>query len=144
MYEKWSVKERVKNVKRCDYYNIRKVTRYTYHPLTGRPISHTVDEAYSGGTKECDVCSCNGDRTKCDFYEDVRKDAKAAARKKAKAATHKKDYVSQKTVVDILDEIKKEFYYEFDEIIPSIMADKIDAIGKRHGIDLEKINHKDK
>ena len=74
----------------------------------------------------------------------MRKDAKAAARKKAKAATHKKDYVSQKTVVDILDEIKREFYYEFDEIIPSIMADKIDAIGKRYGIDLEKINHKDK
>ena len=123
-------------MKKCDCYNIRKVTRYTYHALTGRPISHTVDEAYCGGTKECDVCSCNGDRTKCDFYEDVRKEAKAA--------THKKDYVSQETVVDILDEIKREFYYEFDEIIPSIMADKIDAIGKRHGIDLEKINHKDK
>ena len=42
------------------------------------------------------------------------------------------------TVVDILNEVKRAFYYEFDEIIPSIMADKIDAIAKKHGIDLGK------
>lgn len=27
------------------------------------------------GTKEKDVCSCNGDKTKCDFYSDVREKA---------------------------------------------------------------------
>lgn len=36
------------------------------------------------------------------------------------------------TVKDLLtqmgERIKEEFYYEFDEIIPSIMSDKIDAI----------------
>ena len=27
------------------------------------------------GTKEIDICSCGGDRTKCDFYPNVRKKA---------------------------------------------------------------------
>ena len=27
------------------------------------------------GTKECDICNCKGDRTKCDFYDDIRKKA---------------------------------------------------------------------
>lgn len=27
------------------------------------------------GTKECDACSCGGDESKCDFYEDKRKKA---------------------------------------------------------------------
>ena len=35
-----------------------------------------------------------------------------------------------KTVTDIAERIKMEFYYEFDELIPSIMADKIDEIVK--------------
>jgi len=25
------------------------------------------------GTKECEACSCGGDESKCDFYEDKRK-----------------------------------------------------------------------
>ena len=28
------------------------------------------------GTKECDECSCGGDRAKCDFYPQVREKAK--------------------------------------------------------------------
>ena len=27
------------------------------------------------GTKECDLCSCGGDPSKCDFYKDIRKKA---------------------------------------------------------------------
>lgn len=27
------------------------------------------------GTKECDICTCRGDRSKCDFYPEVRKKA---------------------------------------------------------------------
>lgn len=27
------------------------------------------------GTKECEACSCGGDESKCDFYEDKRKRA---------------------------------------------------------------------
>lgn len=35
-----------------------------------------------------------------------------------------------KTVTDIAERIKMAFYYEFDELIPSIMADKIDELVK--------------
>lgn len=28
------------------------------------------------GTKERDVCSCKGDKTKCDFYPEIRKKAR--------------------------------------------------------------------
>lgn len=36
----------------------------------------------------------------------------------------------EKAVEDVAERIKMAFYYEFDELIPSIMADKIDEIVK--------------
>ena len=30
---------------------------------------------YCSGTKECDACSCGGDKTKCDFYPDIKRKA---------------------------------------------------------------------
>lgn len=36
----------------------------------------------------------------------------------------------KKAVKDVAERIKMAFYYEFDELIPSIMADKIDGIVK--------------
>ena len=46
---------------------IRKEPRY--NQLTGR-IDHYVDvkETYCFGTRECDLCDCNGDRRRCSFY----------------------------------------------------------------------------
>lgn len=38
----------------------------------GRPFGIMVGYNYCTGTKECDACSCGGDRTKCDFYPDVK------------------------------------------------------------------------
>lgn len=38
-----------------------------FHIEGGNPVCR--------GTKEKDVCSCNGDRTKCDFYPDVKEKA---------------------------------------------------------------------
>lgn len=29
---------------------------------------------YCSGTKELDCCSCGGDKSKCDFYENIRKE----------------------------------------------------------------------
>lgn len=37
---------------------------------------------YCNGTKEQETCYCNGDRRKCDFYEDVREKAVLAAAQK--------------------------------------------------------------
>ena len=42
------------------------------------------------------------------------------------------DVVPKSEVEKFAEEIKLEFYREFDEIIPSIMADKIDEIKKKY------------
>ena len=63
-------------MKKCDSYHLRPTIRYTYHPLTGQPIAHDVEVGVCWGTKECDECSCGGDRAKCDFYPEVREKAK--------------------------------------------------------------------
>lgn len=38
-----------------------------------KPIYKTV--AVCNGTKERDICSCGGDKTKCDFYPEVKEKA---------------------------------------------------------------------
>ena len=54
---------------KCDYYiEDRQLVDYT--PLM-KPVYKTV--ALCFGTKEREQCSCGGDRTKCDFYPEVRK-----------------------------------------------------------------------
>ena len=62
-------------MKKCDCYHLRKAIRYTYHPLSGRPIPHDAEVGVCWGTRECDECNCGGDRTKCDFYPEVREKA---------------------------------------------------------------------
>lgn len=39
---------------------------------------------------------------------------------------------------EFAERIKMAFYYEFDELIPSIMSDKIDEIAKEYGMEVEK------
>lgn len=53
---------------KCEcYIEDRQLVDYT--PLM-KPLYKTVTLCF--GTKERDQCSCNGDRTKCDFYPEVR------------------------------------------------------------------------
>ena len=47
------------------------------------------------------------------------------------------DVVPRAEVERFAEEIKLEFYREFDEIIPSIMADKIDELKKKYTEDKE-------
>jgi hypothetical protein len=68
-------------MKKCDCYHLQPKLRYTYHPLSGRPIPHNIDVGVCWGTKETEECNCGGDRTKCDFYPDVRKKAKKELKK---------------------------------------------------------------
>lgn len=59
-------------MRRCDcYIEDRQFVDYT--PLM-KPLYKTVSLCL--GTKEQDQCSCGGDRTKCDFYPEVREKAK--------------------------------------------------------------------
>ena len=46
--------------------------------------------------------------------------------------TESADVVPKSEVEKFAEEIKLEFYREFDEIIPSIMADKIDLLKKKY------------
>lgn len=61
---------------KCDCYYAQKKIRYTYDPVTGQPIKHNIDVGVCYGTKEREECDCGGDRTKCDFYPEVREKAK--------------------------------------------------------------------
>lgn len=65
----------------CDCYRIESKKRYTYHPITGRHIAHDVNVGVCIGTKCRDECSCGGDRTKCDFYLEVREKAQKESNK---------------------------------------------------------------
>lgn len=73
---------------KCDCYQFETKRRYlsnidkiTYTLATERLAPEYIDEEVGVcyGTKEKDVCNCDGDRTKCSFYESVR--AKAAEEK---------------------------------------------------------------
>lgn len=44
---------------------------------TGKRVKRTKEiRCRCTGTKECEPCKCGGDRTKCDFYSEVREEAK--------------------------------------------------------------------
>ena len=67
----------VSKYKECDCYQTKKVRRYLteyekgfYAALHGgTPVNYIVEnQAYCMGTKECECCTCDGDKRKCDFY----------------------------------------------------------------------------
>lgn len=67
----------VSKYKECDCYRTKKVRRYLteyekgfYTSLYGRaPADYTVEnQSYCIGTKECECCTCGGDKRKCNFY----------------------------------------------------------------------------
>ena len=61
---------------KCKSYHIESKRKYTYHPITGDPIRNDITVGVCWGTKEIDECKCNGDRTQCDFYPEVREEAR--------------------------------------------------------------------
>lgn len=69
---------------KCDCYHTRTKTTYldpaSIAHITGKwPKNNGVIEKEVGecwGTKEREECSCGGDRTRCDFYPEVREKAK--------------------------------------------------------------------
>ena len=51
------------------------------------------------GTKECEACSCDGDESRCDFYEDLRKRGRAMT-----GITRNKDYIRRDEMIKQLKE----------------------------------------
>lgn len=67
----------VSKYKKCDSYRTKKVRRCLteyekgfYAALHGgSPVDYIVEnQSYCMGTKECEFCTCGGDKRKCDFY----------------------------------------------------------------------------
>lgn len=56
---------------KCDCYRERNTTRYN-----GIWGMQNYIESYCTGTKECEICNCGADMSKCDFYPEVREKAK--------------------------------------------------------------------
>lgn len=65
---------------KCDCYHIQTERQHTYH-ITAVPVYYDAEVGVCWGTKERDQCSCGGDRTKCDFYPEVRQKAKKELKK---------------------------------------------------------------
>lgn len=58
---------------KCSNYHTQFKRQYLYDRYSGSCTGWeniTIDVCH--GTKECEECSCGGDRTKCDFYPEVR------------------------------------------------------------------------
>ena len=91
---------------KCDCYHLNPKTQYAYHPITGRPVAYDVEVGVCWGTRECDECSCGGDRTKCDFYPEVRE----KAQKESKKITTNADRIRAMSHEELAD-----FFYESPE-----------------------------
>lgn len=68
-------------MKKCDCYHIKTEKRYIHNPFAGNYIGYDVKVGICWGTKEEDRCDCGGDRTKCDFYPEVREKAMKESKK---------------------------------------------------------------
>lgn len=67
-------------MKKCECYH--EVIREIYNHYLNRTL--TAKEGECWGTKERDICSCQGDKCKCDFYPEVRITAREETRREQK------------------------------------------------------------
>ena len=73
---------------KCECYRIRTERRYFSDYEKGcaaaqgklLPDYEDICKGVCFGSREVDYCSCGGDISKCDFYENVRKEARAEGR----------------------------------------------------------------
>lgn len=52
----------------CHSYQIGQRGKYIFNPVTGKNEYTLVSYGFCLGTKECEECSCEGDKSRCDFY----------------------------------------------------------------------------
>lgn len=71
----------------------------------------------------------------CDKFNSQECSYKEDAEELYYAGYRKADKVRKETAKDFAEKVKMAFYYEFDEIIPSIMADKIDELLKEYEVE---------
>lgn len=59
---------------KCDSYHLEPERHYFVDEY-GAPIYEIINVPRCWGTREKDVCGCDGNRSKCSFYESVRANA---------------------------------------------------------------------
>ena len=52
----------------CHSYRVGQRGKYIFNPITGKNEYTLVSYGFCLGTKECEECNCEGDKSKCDFY----------------------------------------------------------------------------
>lgn len=58
-------------LEKCSCYHTQAQTKWSDYGFT----STTIYQGVCWGTKECEPCSCDGDKLKCDFYDYIRERA---------------------------------------------------------------------
>lgn len=61
-------------MKKCDSYRLE-LEQHHFVDENGVPVYENINVPRCWGTKEKDVCDCDGDRSKCSFYKSVREKA---------------------------------------------------------------------
>ena len=60
-------------MEKCSCYHIQLKKQYIYDVYSVNCMGWKDEKiGVCSGTKECEECLCGGDRTKCDFYPEVR------------------------------------------------------------------------
>lgn len=58
---------------KCNSYYTQFKRQYLYDKYSGNCTGwENITTGVCYGTKECEECSCGGDRLKCDFYPEIR------------------------------------------------------------------------
>lgn len=58
-------------MEKCSSYHTHRFTTYSDYGLT----TTTQEYGVCYGTKECERCNCGGDKSKCNFYPELRVEA---------------------------------------------------------------------
>lgn len=62
---------------KCSSYHTQNKRKWIYDVYSGNCMGwEDIIVGICWGTKECEECYCEGDRSKCDFYDYIKEDAK--------------------------------------------------------------------
>ena len=84
---------------KCDSYYLQPEQHY-FVDKYGAPVYENINVPRCWGTKEKDVCDCDGDRSKCSFYKSVRE----------KASEKEKNLSTTKNVLEEVEDLIGEYW----------------------------------
>ena len=116
-------------INKCDCYCTGERTLYDYMGFK----TYTEPYGYCNGTRERDLCSCGGDRTKCNFYPEVREKALKEQLPKFGEWISVKDRLPEKDTRVLC-------YYKYEPDSPDVICEN--TYGIKHWLsDESKVTH---